>query len=283
MSGRRLEITREAIEMAAKDPAQISTRVALAKFTAQLFDNVGAVLHLSGNIVGPDRKSGASPFGHGSDETVAISLLLRIASQLISASTDLFLDGRAYAAAALIRQMVEVEYLAWAFETRNHDAERWLRSSKGERQEFFTPAKLRKAAGEQFRSKDYGYHCELGGHPVPTSGILLNDQISVAQMLLSDSLGHAGRVWDHLVSWARLQNEPFILEHAAEMSSRFTEWKSKDALIDLPPPPWFCGADSQVSNDMSASGQPSSRHHQGCRPWITARWVRVSTHKPWLP
>jgi hypothetical protein len=133
--------------------------------------------------------------------------------------------------------MVEVEYLAWAFETRNHDAERWLRSSKDERQAFFTPAKLRKAAGDRFRSKDYGYHCELGGHPVPTSAILLNDQASVAQMLLSDSLGHAGRIWDHLVSWARLQNESFILEHTAEMSSRFTDWKSKDALIDLPPPP----------------------------------------------
>ncbi len=163
VSGRRLEIAREAIEAAATDPAQISARVALAKFTAQVFDKVGAMLHLSGHIVGSDRNSGASPFGHGSDETVAISLLLRIASQLISASTDLFSDGRAYAAAALIRQLVEVEYLAWAFETRNHDAERWLRSNKDERQEFFTPAKLRKAAGERFRSKDYGYHCELGG------------------------------------------------------------------------------------------------------------------------
>ena len=236
-SDRRIETTREAIERAATDPTQISARVVLAKFTSQLFDEVGTMLHLSGHIVGPDRTSGASPFGNGSDETVAISLLLRIASQLIAASTDLFLDGKAYAAAALIRQMVEVEYLAWAFETRNQDAERWLRSNKDERQEFFTPAKLRKAAGGRFRSKDYGYHCELGGHPVPTSAILLSGRASVAQMLLSDSVGHAGRIWDHLVSWARLQNEPFILEHAAEMSSRFAEWKSKDVLVDLPPPP----------------------------------------------
>jgi hypothetical protein len=76
------------------------------------------LLHLSGHIVGPDRKSGASPVGHGSDETVAIALLLRIAAELIEASNDLFMNGKAYAAAALIRQMVEVEYLAWAFETR---------------------------------------------------------------------------------------------------------------------------------------------------------------------
>ncbi len=195
----RMEPTREAISRSANDPAQIATRVELARFAAQRFGDIGNLLHLSGHIVGGDRKSGASPFGHGSDETAAISLLLRIASQLISGSTDLFLDGRAYAAAALIRQMVEVEYLAWAFETRDHDAERWLRSSKDERQEFFTPAKLRKAAGERFRSKDYGYHCELGGHPVPTSTILFRDEPTTSQMLLSASLGHAGRIWDHLV------------------------------------------------------------------------------------
>ena len=218
---RRIEITREAMRSAANDPDQIKARIALATFTAQAFDRVGTLLHLSGHIVGPDRKSGASPFGHGSDETVAIALLLRIAAELIAASSDLFMSGKAYAAAALIRQMVEVEYLAWAFETRNHDAERWLRSSKAERQEFFTPAK----------------HCELGGHPVPTAAILLDGETSISQMLLSDSLGHAGRIWDHLVRWARLQNEGFVLEHSAEMSARFAEWKCKDTLIDLPPPP----------------------------------------------
>ena len=222
---------------AANDPTQIEARVRLAKFTAERFEKIGTLLHLSGHIVGPDRRSKASPFGHGSDETVAIALLLRIAAELIAASTDLFMSGKAYAAAALIRQMVEVEYLAWAFETRNHDAERWLRSSKAERQEFFKPEKLRKAAGDRFRSKDYGYHCELGGHPVPTSAILLDGETAISQMLLSDSLGHAGRIWDHLLGWARVQNEGFLLQHSAEFSAMFTEWQSKDTLVDLPPPP----------------------------------------------
>lgn len=233
----RIEITREAIASAANAPDQIEARVRLAKFASETFDRVGTLLHLSGHSIGPDRKSGASPFGYGSDETVAIAILLRIAAELIAMSADLFMSGKAYAAAALIRQMVEIEYLAWAFETRNHDAERWLRSDKAERQEFFTPAKLRKAAGERFRSKDYGYHCELGGHPAPTSAILLDGEPLISQMLLSDSIGHADRIWDHLVGWARLQNEGFVLERSAEMSARFAEWKSKDTLVDLPPPP----------------------------------------------
>ena len=51
-----------------------------------------------GHMIGPDRADGASPFGHGSDETVAVAMLLRIAGQLVSASADMFMDGRAYAA-----------------------------------------------------------------------------------------------------------------------------------------------------------------------------------------
>lgn len=233
----RIHLTREAITAAATDSSQIAIRVELAGYVSQQFSQVGTLLHLSGNILGPDRNAGASPFGHGSDETVAVSLLLRIASQLLSASTDLFQDGRSYAAAALVRQMVEVEYLAWAFETRDHDAERWLRSNEKERQDFFKPAKLRMAAGERFRGKDYGYHCELGGHPVPLAEILLRDDPSTSQLLLSDLLGHAGRIWDHFVGWARVQKESLILDQAAAMSIKFREWKSKDLLVDLPPPP----------------------------------------------
>lgn len=233
----RLALTREAITAAATDLSQIAIRVELAAYVSQQFAQVGTLLHLSGNIIGPDRKDGTSSFGHGSDETVAVSLLLRIASQLLSASTDLFQDGRSYAAAALVRQIVEVEYLAWAFETRDHDAERWLRSNERERQDFFRPAKLRKAAGGRFRGKDYGYHCELGGHPVPMSEILFRSDPTTSQLLLSDLLGHAGRIWDHFVGGALAQKETFVLDRATEMASKFREWQSKDLLVDLPPPP----------------------------------------------
>jgi hypothetical protein len=151
---------------AATDQAQARARSELAKFTAATFVTVGEELHSIGHIFGDDPVSGTSPFGHGTDEVVAVSLLLRLGGELTSAIVDLFKDGRHYAAAALLRQMVEIEYLAWAFETREKDAERWLRSDSEQRRNFFTPAKLRQAADGKFRGKDYGYHCELGGHPV---------------------------------------------------------------------------------------------------------------------
>ena len=112
----RIAISWEAIQAAAVDAVAKAERCELAAFSAALFWVVGTELHVLGRLIGLERVSGDSPFGHGNDETIAVSVLLRIASQLISASADLFGDGRHYAAAALSRQIVEIEYLAWAFE-----------------------------------------------------------------------------------------------------------------------------------------------------------------------
>jgi len=222
---------------AATDCSVVGLRQDLARFTAVSFSKSGSLLHVIGHIIGSDRVENRSPFGHGSDETVAVSLLLRIGSELVSASTDLFVDGRHYAAAALLRQLVEIEYLAWAFEAKDQEGERWLRSTKEERQTFFTPAKLRKAANGHFRSVDYGFHCELGGHPVPGATLLLKDDRIVAQLLLSDLLGHTGRIWNHVVGWARangLGEQVYDLNE--EMARRYAEWKTADLLVALPPP-----------------------------------------------
>lgn len=113
----------------------------------------------------------------------------------------MLVDGHPYAGAALLRQVVEVEYLAWAFSVRDKDAQAWLRSDKKERQKFFAPVKLREASGGKFRNKDYGYHCELGGHPTPTSRILFNNRTQTNQLLLSDLIGHAEQIWNYFVVW----------------------------------------------------------------------------------
>jgi hypothetical protein len=227
-----------AARAAATSPSQITVRYDLAKFTAETFTRVGEELQAVGHIFGGDRVGGKSPYGHGSDEIIAVSLLFRIAGQLASASADLFADGRHYAAAALLRQMVEIEYLAWAFECRDNDAERWLRSSADERRNFFTPAKLRQAANGKFRGKDYGYHCELGGHPVPNSNVLLQRNEVTCQLLLSDLLGHTGRIWDHFLGWS-VDNEWAVAIHRQrdDMHGKYDAWKKADELLRLPPPP----------------------------------------------
>ena len=231
---------REQIARSATDPAQIALRMDLARFTAITFREAGLQLHAAGHIIGDDRLAGRSPFGHGNDGTVAVAMLLRIGNQLVSASADLISDGRHYAGSALIRQLVEIEYLAWAFETKHEDAARWLRSDREERRNFFTPAKLRSASEGRFRSVDYGFHCELGGHPVPGSWLLLNDDQVTAQLMLSDCLGHAGRVWDHVVQWAHSNPHGFpILSRAEAMLGKYVAWKQADILTQLPPAPEF--------------------------------------------
>lgn len=221
----------------AADPEQVASRYQLARATAETFSTAGAELHAIGQIFGPDRAKGLSPGSNGSDELVAVSLLLRVAGQLVSASADLFSDGRHYAAAALLRQLVEIEYLAWAFDARDSDAERWLRSTAEERRDFFTPAKLRKAAQGKFRSQDYSHHCEMGGHPVPRSAVLLNGDQVTCQLLLSDLLGHTGRIWDHLLDWSANQLWALPIHKRKEfMHSAYAAWKTLDKLLELHPP-----------------------------------------------
>lgn len=227
------------VELAATDPVLIAQRVELGRHASKVLADTGHRLMILGHIVGNDRVSGASPFGHGDDETVGVALVLQIGAQLVAASVELICDGKLYAAAALIRQMVEVEYLAWAFEARDKDAQKWLRSDRQERFEFFAPAKLRKAADGKFRSKDYGYHCDLGGHPTPSARILLTGGPINEQLFLSDLLGHTGRAWDHLSNWAATnpQRDAAFMVDRESITSKFQSWKRDDHLSSLPPPP----------------------------------------------
>ena len=238
LTDRKSESFKAMARSSAMDSAQIASRFQLAGITAETFSSAGIELLAIGQIFGTDRENGLSQSGNGSDEIVAVSLLLRVAGQLVSASADLFNDGRHYAAAALLRQLVEVEYLAWAFDARDSDAKRWLRSIEEERRDYFAPAKLRKAAQGKFRGQDYGHHCEMGGHPVPRSVILLNGDELTSQLLLSDMLGHTGRIWDHLLSWSA--NQPWALpihKRKEAMYSAYAVWKKVDRLIELPPLP----------------------------------------------
>lgn len=214
-------------------------RIALAELAAETFLDIGRKLHVIGHMIGEDRKCGNSPFGHGTDEVVGIAILLQMGGHLVSASASLLTQGNPYAGAALLRQIVEIEYLAWAFDTRNKDAELWLRSNKTTRMKTFTPVKLRNAAGEKFRGKDYAYHCELGGHPTPTGSQLLQDQPHMNQLLLSDLLGHVAGVWNHFIGWAKDHEETMSIFSAYQpsLSVEINKWLSTDPLVDLPPPP----------------------------------------------
>lgn len=73
-------------------------------------------------------------------------------------------NGNDYGASALVRQLIECEYLLRAFRLNFADAARWHDANDSERWDF-KPSKLREVGG--FDRKEYADHCEAGGHPHP--------------------------------------------------------------------------------------------------------------------
>jgi hypothetical protein len=169
----------------------------------------------------------------------AFALILEIASSLMSGANALFLSGNTYAGAALVRQLVEIEYLAWAFEENQIEAKKWIHSNKKERLGFFTPQKLRKAAKGRFRGEDYSYHCELGGHPVPGASILFENAERHGQLLLSDMLSHSKNIWRHIFRWAEddAKEQQAVLLHQRDVLAYYIAWETVDITTKLPPPP----------------------------------------------
>jgi len=79
-----------------------------------------------------------------SDAIYAVSLLLGIAGEVAAAAGRLLSEGEHYAGPALVRQIVEIEYLTWTFKEGHRSASKWLRSSHEERRKVFLPSQLRK-------------------------------------------------------------------------------------------------------------------------------------------
>jgi len=163
----------------------------------------GRLLQGLGLIVGDGPSSGSSRKGGGADAAVAVGVLARTASELIGTSGSLLAGKGHYAGAALLRQIVEIEYLTWAFANEERDAAAWLRSTHEQRRELFQPAHLRRSSGGRFNDLDYRHHCELGGHPVPRGLHLIGGSDEAdAQLLLVDLLLHSWRITDNLRKWA---------------------------------------------------------------------------------
>lgn len=216
-------------------PGLAVLRLETANTAAAAFASAAQSLNVLGQVVGPDRPAGSSARGYGSDETVAVGIVAQTASELVAASAPMLGGDQQYAGAALLRQLVEVEYLAWVFSTGSRDAKVWLDSSSGERWKTFRPKILRDISSGLFRSEDYSTHCEQGGHPTPEAASLLGGRNKpLGQLLLVDLLLHTWRTWDSLVRWAVLRSvEPIIAKEAAGARSTLAAWGEADPLYQM--------------------------------------------------
>ncbi len=171
-----------------------------------------------------------------SDAIRAVSLLLQMGGELAAAAGRLLSEGEHYAGAALVRQVVEIEYLTWTFKEGHRSASKWLRSTHEERREIFTPAQLRKTSKGRFLGKDYRDHCEQGGHPVPKGSFLLDSRSpGSAQVLLVDLICHCWRTWDQVVRWSTEIPDASmaVLDPGNEISARLNKWGQRDPIYEL--------------------------------------------------
>lgn len=233
----------ELVVAAVTDPDLMQKRAATSATVAPKLREAGQAAHIFGSIVGDSRTSVASVRGNGNDALVAVGVLVHIAADLLDAAGALLSGSNHYAGAALLRQVVEVEYLTWAFANHKRDAGTWLNSTAEERRKMFTPAGLRKESAGHFLSADYRHHCEQGGHPVPRAIPLLGNPDRLdSQMLLVDLLLHSWRTTDNVVVWARNAGARPLLPELGEVQADFAEWGGGDPLYSWAVDQWPSGA-----------------------------------------
>lgn len=223
---------------AEKDTAAADRRADLCRALAKAFREAGDLLWIGGYLLGPDRVSKSSPFDFGDDAAVGLATVIQIAGELMSGAVVMLEQENLYAAAALIRQLVEVEYLTWAFAEDHEQAEAWLRSSREERLKFWQPRDLRRRSGDRFRSTDYAQHCERGGHPTPEALVLLPDhgRRDSAMLWWFDLAIHSTSTWDYVNAaatefrWSE-QVDPIASRHCLAASIR--GWRQSEPLLAL--------------------------------------------------
>ena len=229
------ERQRQQVRQGAADPKLIGVRRDTALALASELRRAGELLHLASDLAKGDQISGESNGGNSHDEQIAVGVLAQIGAELVGASAALLSGGSHYAGAALLRQVVEVEYLAWAFAEEKREAQSWLNSTKDERFNLFAPAKLRKVSDGRFGTADYQGHCEQGGHPGPAGVPLIGGrQTGVAQMLLVDLLLHGWRTADSLHKWNEQRAaHPQVGERIAAGRAACSRWGQVDPLYSL--------------------------------------------------
>jgi|SRR5450631_3582532 len=79
-------------------------RFQTATSAGKMFEAIGSMIPAILKSSDPDAK-----------DLIALSILLRMAGELTTSATKLFSAGSHYAGAALLRQLVEIEYLTWNF------------------------------------------------------------------------------------------------------------------------------------------------------------------------
>lgn len=164
-----------------------------------------------------------------------LGALVRMLGELSTAAGRMLSGTEHYAGAALLRQVAEIEYLAWTFKDQAA-LTAWLESSYSDQKSTFAPEQLQRSEKGRFLQEDYLSHCEQGGHPLPRGiPLLAGMDIANAQLLLVDLLIHCWRTWNQvhkLVSSYEGVSTGQLLS-GTSLAITFAQWGKRDPLFQL--------------------------------------------------
>lgn len=201
---------------AAANDVIVSARFSVLDAGSTTFQHIADLLHTSGWIGRDDRE-------------LAVALLSRIASELSSGIALMSRQSYLYAAGALLRQLVEVEYLMFIGYIDPTNLARWYRADGKELRKVFSPQQMRNASDGLFRDQEYWLHCEVGGHPHPRARMLLNayeTPLAPIASLLPDAVHHLRRLWTSLrLLFPKLDvGEPALEKFSAPLVDSIEHW-----------------------------------------------------------
>lgn len=104
-------------------------------------------------------------FGLAEQPRRAIAAAIQMGGETARGAVLLLRDNNRYSAAALVRQVVEIEYLLCLFAQDSDEPVRWASSDLASVKRGYQPARMRERCGGRFRAEEYAIHCQVGGHP----------------------------------------------------------------------------------------------------------------------
>ncbi|MBJ7323754.1 MAG: hypothetical protein JHC70_15605 [Rhodococcus sp.] len=167
---------------------------------------------------------------------LAAGLAAAVTCELVASVAILASTRNAYGAAALVRQIVETEYLAWAVTNNPDDAIEWLNSTSDQRRKRWSPAKIRGRADGRFPNTDYRNHCEVGGHPTPQGAIAILDNRDVwVEVALYEAAHHGSNTWHYLIqAFSDLGVLAELELRHRDLDAAIDKWRLTDRLTGLP-------------------------------------------------
>jgi hypothetical protein len=183
-------------------------------------------------------------FGMSEGARRAVGIVAQMGAELAVGAAQLYSANRWYAGAALVRQLIEVEYLLFLFATDDSEPERWLKASDAEARNTFAPSQMRKRSAGRFQVEEYQTHCQIGGHPRVSGHFLLKEHITSIStsppklfdpsIQWVDLAQHLERFCTHYIA-AVAKHSPtnVYLDRFAKLAQLASDWRATDSNPDI--------------------------------------------------